>query len=75
MPINLRTHAHGQGYADLNFLMPETVNALDTRKGPLVRQVARNSNTAVAVEVASRVTAGIRAASPSSRLALMPARA
>ena len=34
MPINLRTHAHGQGYADLNWLMPETVNAVDVRKGP-----------------------------------------
>src|SRR6185437_7512728 len=26
VPINMRTHAHGQGYADLNWLMPETVN-------------------------------------------------
>ena len=34
MPINMRTHAHGQGYADLNWLMPETVNALEVRKGP-----------------------------------------
>jgi outer membrane receptor protein involved in Fe transport len=34
VPINMRTHAHGQGYADLNFLMPETVNSLDIRKGP-----------------------------------------
>lgn len=34
VPINLRTHAHGQGYADLNWLMPETVNSLDIRKGP-----------------------------------------
>jgi hypothetical protein len=34
MPINMRTHAHGQGYTDLNWLMPETVNALDIRKGP-----------------------------------------
>jgi hypothetical protein len=34
MPINLPTHAHGQGYADLNWLMPETVNSLDIRKGP-----------------------------------------
>ena len=24
MPVNMRTHAHGQGYADLNWLMPET---------------------------------------------------
>lgn len=34
VPINMRTHAHGQGYSDLNWLMPETVNALDVRKGP-----------------------------------------
>jgi outer membrane receptor protein involved in Fe transport len=34
MPVNMRTHAHGQGYSDLNFLMPETVNSLDVRKGP-----------------------------------------
>jgi TonB-dependent Receptor Plug Domain len=39
MPINLRTHAHGQGYADLNFLMPETVNSLDIRKGPFFADV------------------------------------
>jgi outer membrane receptor protein involved in Fe transport len=34
VPVNLRTHAHGQGYADLNWLMPETVNSVDIRKGP-----------------------------------------
>ena len=34
MPINMRTHAHGQGYADMNWLMPETVNSLAIRKGP-----------------------------------------
>ncbi len=34
VPINMRTHAHGQGYSDLNWLMPETVNAVDIRKGP-----------------------------------------
>ncbi|MHB0772861.1 TonB-dependent receptor [Bradyrhizobium sp. 1.29L] len=34
VPINMRTHAHGQGYSDLNWLMPETVNTLDVRKGP-----------------------------------------
>jgi outer membrane receptor protein involved in Fe transport len=33
MPINLRTHAHGQGYTDLNFIIPETVEALDVYKG------------------------------------------
>ena len=39
MPINLPTHAHGQGYADLNWLMPETVNSLDVRKGPYFADV------------------------------------
>ena len=34
VPVNMRTHAHGQGYADLNWLMPETVKAMDVRKGP-----------------------------------------
>jgi outer membrane receptor protein involved in Fe transport len=34
VPVNMRTHAHGQGYADLNWLIPETVAAIDVRKGP-----------------------------------------
>jgi outer membrane cobalamin receptor len=34
LPVNLRSHAHGQGYADLHFLIPETVLRLDGFKGP-----------------------------------------
>ena len=34
LPVNLRSHAHGQGYADLHFLIPETVKAVDVLKGP-----------------------------------------
>jgi hypothetical protein len=34
VPVNMRTHAHGQGYSDLNWLMPETVGRVDVRKGP-----------------------------------------
>ena len=34
MPINLPTHAHGQGYLDLNFLIPELVSRVQYRKGP-----------------------------------------
>lgn len=34
VPVNMRTHGHGQGYSDLNWLMPETINSLDIRKGP-----------------------------------------
>lgn len=33
MPINLRTHAHGQGYTDLNFIIPETIEGLEVYKG------------------------------------------
>ena len=36
MPVNMRTHAHGQGYADLNFLIPELLGGLRVRKGPYV---------------------------------------
>jgi outer membrane receptor protein involved in Fe transport len=39
MPINLPTHAHGQGYTDLNWLMPETIGSLDIRKGPYFADV------------------------------------
>jgi opacity protein-like surface antigen/outer membrane receptor protein involved in Fe transport len=34
VPINLPTNAHGQGYTDLNFLIPETISGLEVRKGP-----------------------------------------
>jgi hypothetical protein len=34
MPVNMRTHAHGQGYADLNFMIPELASGMQYRKGP-----------------------------------------
>jgi outer membrane receptor protein involved in Fe transport len=34
MPVNMRTHAHGQGYTDLNFMIPELVARVDYFKGP-----------------------------------------
>jgi TonB dependent receptor/TonB-dependent Receptor Plug Domain len=34
MPVNMVTHAHGQGYADLNFLIPELTADLHYKKGP-----------------------------------------
>jgi outer membrane receptor protein involved in Fe transport len=34
MPVNMRTHAHGQGYTDLNFLIPELVDRINYKKGP-----------------------------------------
>ncbi len=34
VPINLPSHAHGQGYADLNFIIPEAIERIDVEKGP-----------------------------------------
>lgn len=34
VPVNMPSHAHGQGYTDLNFLIPELVDRISYRKGP-----------------------------------------
>ncbi|MEO1450680.1 MAG: TonB-dependent receptor, partial [Bacteroidota bacterium] len=34
MPVNMVSHAHGQGYADLHFLIPETIGKVELGKGP-----------------------------------------
>ena len=34
LPVNMVSHAHGQGYADLHFVIPETVDKIDFGKGP-----------------------------------------
>lgn len=34
MPVNMPAHAHGQGYSDLQFLIPELVERMQYRKGP-----------------------------------------
>jgi hypothetical protein len=39
MPINQPTHAHGQGYTDLNFMIPELANRLTYTKGPYYANV------------------------------------
>lgn len=39
VPVNLPSHAHGQGYADLNFLIPELVERVDYKKGPYYADV------------------------------------
>jgi hypothetical protein len=33
MPVNMPTHAHGHGYSDLNFLIPELVRTIKYKKG------------------------------------------
>ncbi len=34
IPVNMPTHGHGQGYSDLNFLIPELVDSVRYQKGP-----------------------------------------
>lgn len=38
MPLNMPTHAHGQGYLDLNFLIPELVSGMHYKKGTYYAQ-------------------------------------
>lgn len=34
LPVNMVSHAHGQGYADMHFIIPETIDNIDFGKGP-----------------------------------------
>ncbi len=45
MPINMVSHAHGQGYADAHFIIPETIEAIDFKKGSYYAEKG-NFNTA-----------------------------
>jgi hypothetical protein len=38
VPVNMPSHGHGQGYADLHFLIPEVVKTMDINKGPYQAQ-------------------------------------
>jgi hypothetical protein len=38
LPVNMVSHAHGQGYADAHFIIPETVNNIDFAAGPYYTQ-------------------------------------
>jgi TonB family protein len=53
MPINLVTHAHGQGYADTNFIIPEVVERVEITKGPYFASQG-DFATAGAVNMVSR---------------------
>ena len=45
LPVNMVSHAHGQGYADAHFIIPETINNIDFGAGPYYTQHG-NLNTA-----------------------------
>ena len=50
MPVNMRTHGHGQGYADLNFMIPELISTLQYSKGPYFPPLG-DFDTAGAVQI------------------------
>lgn len=53
MPVNMVSHAHGQGYADLHFVIPETIKNVDFGKGPHYANQG-NFNTAGYVSFSTR---------------------
>ena len=60
MQVNERTHAHGQGWTDLNFLIPELATRLEYRKGPYYAEQGDFASAgAVHVVYANRLPAGI----------------
>lgn len=63
MPINQRSHGHGQGWTDLNFLIPELAMRLDYKKGPYsAAQGDFSSAGAASIVYANRLTQGIASA-------------
>ena len=48
LPVNMPTHGHGQGYADINFVIPELVERIDFAKGPFYAEVGDFSGAGAA---------------------------
>lgn len=48
VPLNLRTHAHGQGYLDLNGIIPEVIETIRYHKGPYYADSGDFSNAGAA---------------------------
>ena len=60
MLVNQRSHAHGQGWTDVNFLMPELTTLLDYRKGPFYAAEGDFSSAgSVSVKYADKLPQGI----------------
>ncbi|WP_018267798.1 TonB-dependent receptor [Methylosinus sp. LW4] len=67
MPINMRTHGHGQGYADANFLIPELLSSIVARKGPYYADKGDFSSAgAVDMQYVDKVDPGLIAATGGS---------
>jgi TonB dependent receptor/TonB-dependent Receptor Plug Domain len=60
MPINMPTHGHGQGYADINFLIPELIQSVNVRKGPYYADVGDfGSAGALAIDYVNKLPTNI----------------
>ena len=55
IPVNMVSHAHGQGYADLHFIIPETIAHVDFGKGAYYANKG-NFNTAGYVDFTTKAT-------------------
>ncbi|MCK1518586.1 TonB-dependent receptor [Bradyrhizobium sp. 190] len=56
MPVNMPTHGHGQGYADINFLIPELIQSVNVRKGPYYADVGDFSSAgSVAIDYLNKL--------------------
>ena len=53
VPVNMVSHAHGQGYTDLHFVIPETIDNIDFGKGPYYSDQG-NFNTAGYVDFGTK---------------------
>jgi len=60
MVVNQRSHSHGQGWSDLNFMIPELVNLMEYRKGPYYAEEGDMASAgAVHIKYADRLQQGI----------------
>ncbi|MGB4346754.1 MAG: TonB-dependent receptor plug domain-containing protein, partial [Burkholderiaceae bacterium] len=60
MPVNQRSHAHGQGWADLNPLIPELISSVHYRKGPYYAADGDFANAgSAAIYTTDKLDAGI----------------
>ena len=59
-PVNMPTHGHGQGYADINFMIPELIQSVNVRKGPYFADVGDfGSAGSVAIDYINRLPKNI----------------
>ncbi|MGS0527597.1 TonB-dependent receptor [Zobellia nedashkovskayae] len=53
LPVNMVSHAHGQGYSDMHFIIPETIDNIDFGKGPYYANKG-NFNTAGYIDLKTK---------------------